>query len=322
MKELLSAEQVTADRHGWLKRRREGVCASDTGALLRLRGAYGSPYALWREKTGRETGELPSTKRMQFGLYCENYAAWEFEDAHTELHVTPGGLYAHDGRPWQMATFDRLAHYRRHCGEAEDFLPAEPDVTVQLKIDDWRDYKKTGVPAAYRAQVIQEMDIAAAEAGYLVVLNTSAAEIATFVIERDVRWYQDRDLIEEAGYRFLTDYVQADRPPPVDGLPATIAALKRQFTDLDPDKRARVPLWKVRWWRLAARAEEAAKLRKERWLNELRLAAGDAGIWTVFDPRTGMEEVVASHSASPRAGYSVDPKERVDTVRPSRTWQP
>lgn len=320
MRLVMSAEQVREDRVRWLKERAKGVGASEIGTIMRLPGSHGSPYALWMEKTGRADPGQPGTRRMEFGLYCEAFTAWGFEDAHPELHLADGGLYAHDERDWEMATFDRLAHPHRTDCDAGTCEGREPTENVQLKIDEWRDYRETGIPLSYRAQVIQETDVGELEAGWLAVLNTAAADVAPFLIPRDEAWAVDRDLMIEAALEFRS-YVDRDKPPPVDGLPATTEAIKARYPDLDPDRSVRLPVTIARKWRRAARAETKAAERKARWLNELRVRAGDAATWTTFDPGRG-EVKIASRTVRPRAAYDVEARERVDTIHPARKWAP
>ena len=320
MELLMTAAEVARDRDAWLKVRRGGIGASDIGAIMRLPGSYGSPYALWMIKTGRDTEESPGTRRMRFGLYTENFTAWSFAEEHPELHVTPGGLYARTGRDWQLATFDRLAHYRQHCTAQGACAVAAP-LPVQLKIDGWRDYRETGIPLGYRAQVIWETDTAGGETGYLSVLDTSTAEETSFAIERDADWERDLKLMLEAADEFR-GLVQRDRPPRTDWLPATRQALIQRYPDLRPDVTARVPYWLARRWRRAARAEDRHRKARKGYENMLRERAGDAGVWVTWDPEAAAEVKVATRHAGPRAGYNVEPIERVDAIYPSRKWTP
>lgn len=328
MKLLMTAGQVAADRSGWLKARLGDeatgcrIGASDIGAIMRLDGAWGSPYAVWMEKTGRTPPEPEPEPLLAFGTYCENFTAWLAARKRPDLHLAEGGMYAHDERPWQFATFDRLAHpaaLAAHDGIRCDDI--RPDTTVQLKTGAFRDWAKEGMPLSYRAQVIWEMSIAGAERGLVPLLNRAAGDLdGIWEVEWDDDAGRDLELMLEAaeGFRGL---VQRDVPPKTDGLPATTRALIQRYPDLDPSRSARVPYRLACRWRRAARAEARAKASRKRYENELRARAGDAGVWTAWQPGTG-EVKIATHAASPRAGFTVDPNPRVDTVRPSRSFNP
>jgi hypothetical protein len=326
----MSAAQVAADRAGWLKARLGDdatgcrIGASEIGTIMRLDGAYGSPYGLWMVKTGRAPVEPEPEPLLAFGTYCENFTAWLTGRRRPDLHITPGGMYHHDARPWQFATFDRLAHLAYLCdGEPCEGDPAAPRRTavVQLKTGAYRDWHKEGMPLAYRAQVIWEMNIAAVHDGLVPLLNRAAGDLdGIWAIEWDAAAERDLDLMLEAAEAFR-DLVRRDRPPKTDGLPATTLALIQRYPDLNPAKTARVPYWLARRWRRAARAEARHKASKKRYENELRARAGDAGTWTTWDPGRG-EVKIATHTAGPRAGYHVDPSPRVDSVNPSRSFNP
>ena len=332
MRLLMDAAQITADREKWLTTRLDGIGASEIGVIMRLPAAggipHGSPYALWREKTGRATAGLPPSRKMEFGLYTENFAAWVFEEDHPELHVTPGGLYAHDTRPWHIATFDRLAHEPTGtclCRDSE--LRGSPDLaalatrTIQIKMAAWRDFGKIGIPPAYRAQVIWEMAIKDAEEGILAVLDPAQAEVQSYLIRRDARWDRDLEVMLDAAGKFR-DLVTRDVPPKVDGLPATTLALSEDNPEVVKDKTFVVPAWlALRWKRAKIRADAYALLAK-RWENEMRSRAGDAGRWVIEDPaQPGGVQRIADRRISSREAHEVKASPRIDGVYPYQGWQ-
>lgn len=324
MRPLLTADEVAADRDAWLARRRAGIGASDIGAIMRLDGSYGGPWRVWMDKTGRGGDTMSQRERdkLDFCLYCENWTAYQFQRQRPDLHVTDGGLYCHDDRPWQIATFDRLAHEARPvCGTPGCYGAIRPTATVQLKTDaghkDWRE----GMPLAYWAQNIWEMNIAAAWHAFMPTLDRAGADVEVWEIEWTGQIERELALMLEAAEAFL-DLVKRDVPPEVDELPATTQALKQLYADVDPDKTARIP-WRLACrWRRAGVAERAAHQRKRRHENEVRARTGDAGRIITYDPATGEEVLVANRRVYPRAGYSIPPAERVDGLYPNARWTP
>jgi predicted phage-related endonuclease len=333
MRLIMTSAQVAADRPGWLARRvadddgEPMVGASEIGPLLALEGGHGSPYALWMEKTGRsKPDEDPPAPVAQFGTYCENFTTWLFQTKRPDLHVTPGGMYCSAERPWMFATFDRFAHPVTACGTAPGVLGCAgnipPDTTVQLKTGAFRDWREEGMPLAYRAQVIWEMKIGGFTRGLIPLLDRAAGDLdGVWEIRWDDAAETDFALMLEAAENFR-DLVKRDIPPPVDGLPATTRALIQRYSDLDETERVRVPWRLAVRWRRASLLEARAKARRKLYENQLRARAGTAGIWVTWDPDNGEEVKIATHKASPRAGFTVAPIERVDTVYPSRKFAP
>jgi predicted phage-related endonuclease len=334
MRLIMTAAQVAADRPAWLARRIEDpdtgepmVGASDIGPIMALEGGHGSGYGLWMEKTGRAKADEEPPPVAAFGSYCENFTTYLFQQRRPDLHVTPGGMYCSAERPWAFATFDRFAHAITACdptGWPVLGCPGDvpPDTTVQLKTGAYRDWREEGMPLAYRAQVIWEMRVGGFTRGLIPLLDRAAGDLdGVWEIVWDENAEADYALMLEAAENFR-DLVKRDVPPKVDGLPATTRALIQRYSDLDETRRCRVPWRLAVRWRRASLAESKAKARRKLYENQLRALAGVAGIWVTWDPDTGAEIKVATHRASPRAGYSVAPVERVDTVYPSRKFTP
>jgi predicted phage-related endonuclease len=328
MRQSLTAEQVEKDRPAWLAARvADGdgprIGASEVGAVLGLRGAHDSPRSLWMKKTGQWGPDEEMPDFVEFGNYCENFAAWLLARQQPGWHVTPGGLYADDDHPWMTATFDRLMHDDTvgcpNCAATPPTTWPRP-APVQLKNCAFADWTETGIPPAYTAQVIWETAIARAERGYLVAFDRNAVKIQVIVVEMDDAAQASLKVMTEAAEEFR-DLVMRRVPPPADGHPATTEALKRQFGDIDREAIAVLPRRDAeRWWR-ARHAKDAADDRRRLYLNRLLARAGNAGQWHIRDAAGGTVKI-ASRSASPRAGYWAPPVPKIDAVRPSRGWTP
>jgi predicted phage-related endonuclease len=331
MQLLMTADQVAGDRETWLKVRQGDdasgarIGASDIGKIMGLPGSYRSAYWLWAEKTGQLDGgddELPEV--VEFGTYCEPFSAYLLAKDQPGWHITAGGLYAHDQRPWQIATFDRLMHPEvegAHPGVCSGPEPmCRPSAPVQLKNCAFSDWTDKGPPLAYLAQVIWEASVMGAQRGYLVAFDRNAVKIAVMTVEMDDRAQASLEGMLAEAERFR-GWVARREPPAIDASEATTTALK-QVHGVDPDATAIVPHRLAARWARARAAEGRARERKQRYLNQLLARAGAAATWYVRDPASGELAKIATRSASPRAGYWVNPNPRVDSVRPARTWTP
>jgi predicted phage-related endonuclease len=328
MLQLMNAQDVAADQSAWHKARLSGIGGSEIGTIMQLEGHHGSPYRLWLQKTGRWAEPPSDDRRLEFGNYCENFIAWCLAQDRPDLHLTPGGLYRHDERAWQIATFDRLAHDTVRCHGGDGCALVVPSYTVQMKTDaGWRDWERDGMPESYLAQCIWEASLAGTDVALLPVFDRVAADVTRMMritMDDEANRYLEA-LLE--GAEVFWELVTSDTPPPMDGSPATTEALRQMYPGVDRDRSVRLPTRLAARWRRASKGAKAGEERRRKYLNTAMVrAAGDdgvlAGIWTVRDPGGGEDIKVASVSAGPRAGYTTKPKDSVVTVHPSRSWQP
>jgi predicted phage-related endonuclease len=329
VKLLMTADEIAADRAGWLKRRQgdpDGeagafVGASDVGKLVGAAGARGSAFGLWAERTGQFTpddDDLPDA--VEFGTYCEPFTEYLLRREQPGWHITPGGLYASDTHPWATATFDRMMHPDfAGCPGCEGLADGRPQAPVQLKNSAFADWAKTGPPEAYVAQVIWEAFVMGARRGYLVAFDRNAVKIATLTIEMNERALASLRVMIAAAERFRRQV--ADRTEPdVDGHEHTTRALKQMAGDIDPDRTAVLPSRLAARWFAAITADDAAEARRRLYLNQCLQRAGNARTWAVRDA-AGQLVPIATVSAGPRAGHWVKPSSGdVMTVRPRRAW--
>lgn len=329
MIQLMTAADVAADQAAWHKSRLTGIGGSEIGTVLRLDGHHGSPYRLWMQKTGRWSEPPMIDRKLEFCAYCENFIAWCMAQDRPDLHLTPGGLYRHPERSWQIATFDRLAHDAAACAGGCSLVP--PRYTIQMKTDaGWRNWDLEGMPESYLAQCIWEASIAATEVALLPVFDRVQADITHMLrvtMDGEAQLYLEA-LLE--GAEAFWQLVTRDIPPPMDGSQATSDALRAQYAGVDREQSVRLPARLVRQWRKASAAVKRAEERRRRYQNMLMVEAaargGDGaslpGIWTIRNPDGGDDIKIASVSASPRAGFEVKPKEKVIAVHPNRKWLP
>ena len=242
---LMSQVDVAKDPDRWLRARRGGVTASEIAAVLGIAPNShncASPFALYVAKT---TGKEPhfETDETKRGKHLEPYVADVFAGLRPELDVCDGGLYCREERPWQMATFDRIAVDRSGpgwlaIGNMMDArrLPDQAVMPVQIKTSattrnhpdpelHWGEPGTSDIPAHYRAQALYEMDILGAEAVLVPCLFVAEWQVHTYVIDRDADSEADMTLMRAEAESFMTRIAEDD-PPPIDWTPSTTKALR------------------------------------------------------------------------------------------------
>ena len=330
MQLLMTAGEVAADRPRWHKTRigdeQTGarIGASEIGGIAGLPGARPGVYKLWMIKTGRWGEDDESTDAMEFGTFCEPYSRKLLTRDNRDLHFTDGGLYASAARPWQIATFDLLCHPAAACrgqGHGGGCRAAGAGEPVQQKNSAFNDWHELGVPYTYRAQALWEGDLAGADMAYLAPFDRVTVATSLFEIPLDDQGRRDLELLYEAA-EWFRDLVRRDVPPPVNGHPDTGLALRRRWSEVDPDKTAVVPWRAALRWRRAGRAETAAGKRKARYANQMIARSQDAGVLMARDPATGELVHVATRRVGKRRAYEVAANDRVDSLNPNQKWKP
>lgn len=306
---LMHQDDIDKDRPGWLRARQTGITASEISAVVGLAPkSYNasSPFALYVAKVngGREsTGDTDETLR---GTHLEPYVADVFAALHPDLEVYPGGLYCSRERPWQMATFDRLA-----VDEAglltigglmsPDLLPGAAVMPVQIKTSATKEgYGEPGtasIPVHYRAQALWELDIADARTVLVPVLFMQEWQVKTYIIDRDDDVEADLKFMRAEAEMFL-DRVVNREPPPIDWMPATTAALKTLHS---PVEEVTVVLDRelADRYREARRATKAAEIQMGLATNLVMAAMGKAKYGVTVDDN-GREAKVATRAQFPR----------------------
>jgi putative phage-type endonuclease len=341
---LMSAEQVHADRAGWLARRTRDwdghwcVTASEIAGVCGLAPrSWPGPYALWHKKLMGE--ETTPTAEMRRGTALEPIVLAEFADDHPELVLLPGGLYCHPDMPWLVATLDGQAvetDTARALGIPTWDSPAElamvpgglaalagADVSVveaktTVPTDAWGPEDSDEVPAHIRAQVLIQMWVRGAARAYVAVKPVASwGPTVPYVIDMtdraraEVAW-----MILQA--EDFTKRLATGKPPPVDWYPASTTTLHRQFpgSDIDPDAEVRIPWRLANQFRRGLAAEGAVKDRRTLAKNRMLQRAGHAGTIVTFDPATGRKIKVATRTSGPMPERHLDAIPHVDRLNP------
>ena len=275
------------DRDTWLAWRRNGIGASDVGAIIGL-SPWSSPWSLWAEKVGLLPSDENPTEAMEFGRYAELMVVPWVQDR-LGLHVAGVQLACeHPDDPLARATLD---------GTLADGPNSEPIEGLEIKAEGpgkaW-----DGIPAHYQAQAQWQMYVTGLERVRFAVLKGRRLDVE-LVLERD-----DADIayLVEQAHDFWAEYVATGVQPPTDGHQATLDALAAVYPHHLPDSSVAVDHLVEQLEQLAAAKADikVAQLREREAKAALQAALGDAEIGTV----AGMRAV--SWKTQSRAGVDLD----------------
>jgi len=158
------------------------VGGSDIAAITGL-SAWESAITKWAKKTGQIPDEVTPNMSMKLGTKLEAPILDLFADEHPELEIYETGTWANKENPWARSNPDGL--YKTADGEWGI-------VEVKFSRDYW-----SGVPQAYRAQVLWYMRVFGIKQAKLVALAGSS------YIEFDIEWDEfEAETLWDAAVRF------------------------------------------------------------------------------------------------------------------------
>jgi putative phage-type endonuclease len=309
--ELLAAHEAVRDNPRWHEIRRQGVTASEIPVILGL-STWDSPWSLWHRKRGLIIDD--DSESAGWGRRLEPVIVQAWAEQHADLVAAPAGLYRHREREWQMATPDALVLGGDcNCGAAADVLcSCIPDTVGLLECKhpyDWTGWGDDGtddVPAAYAAQTLWQLDVMDLDVCHLAAYSRHS--MREYLIRRDAEdAVADLELMRKLALEFL----RSAEPPPLDGHPATLRAVKALHPDLE-DREQEVTNRVAVYYEVAVRELDAAKARAKHAEAELRAAAGNARY--ILNPQG---EKIATRSVYDRKGYWVKPT-TVNKLIPAR----
>ena len=192
------------DREEWLRRRMNGIGASEASAVLGV--GFISAAELWAIKTGRkESDDLSEIERVQWGhihepVIIEQYSKpWKANRPARRAAL----MLRSTEHPWAFATLDGWATHPEH-GE----IPLEAKTVHAFDEKEWEE----GVPERYRWQVDHQM----------LVTGAPCASVACLLGGNRLVWADvPRDeerirLLVDACEEFM-QHVRDDVMPPADG---------------------------------------------------------------------------------------------------------
>lgn len=212
------------DRAAWLEERRRSLGGSDAAAVLGL-NPYTTPYTLWADKTGR-LPEQPDNEAMRQGRDLEQYVAERFMEASGKRVRRRREMIRNPRYPFAHANVDRWV-----SGESAGL---ECKTTSSLNL---RRFRNGEFPDNYYCQCVHYLAVTGAERWFLAVLVLNKGfliyQMTRRPEEKAPEWCEASLYVEDAEIealmteerKFWQGYVEADIPPPLDGLPATSETL-------------------------------------------------------------------------------------------------
>jgi putative phage-type endonuclease len=300
----------TAPEADWLEARRTGVTASEIAIIMGL-SPYGSPFEMFHRKSGTLPPSQPDSEAMALGRHMESYIAERFGERYPGLHLAGTGreLYASPARAWQMATPDRLAYEAQGAGEPHLLHMIPPLAVLECKVDggsdEWGEDGSDEIPVHYRCQVLWQMDVMGADAGFVACLMWQRRKIRVYELGMDDAARADLALMRDAAEDFLAR-IEHDEAPDVDWRPATAAALKHLHPTVE-DREVAVGRQLTRSYRAAYRNFKAAEKRKDEMTNRVLAEMGSAR--TAVEAATGAKVAgrqVYDVKESVRKAYTVN----------------
>lgn len=200
----------------WLAARQGRAGGSDVSAILGL-SPWQSPFSLWNERKGLVQPDA-QRKEMTWGNRLEPVIIDAYRDNHPDLnvHYSPGAVYAHADRPWQVCSPDALTLTRG--GIVIGGIEAKSD-----RYDDG--FGKDGtadIPPYYACQVQWCMDVFGVDEWHVAALFTGS-DYREYRIQAQPIFQQ---LLREEAKAFL-DSIDNDAVPPIDSHDQTYQTIRR-----------------------------------------------------------------------------------------------
>jgi putative phage-type endonuclease len=158
------------------------VGGSDIGAIAGL-STWESAITKWAKKTGQIPDEVTPNMSMKLGTILESPILNLFANEHPELTIWETGTWANKEHPWARSNPDGI--YQTEDGQLGI-------IEVKFSRDYW-----SGVPQAYRAQVLWYMRVFGIKQAKLVALAGSS------YMEFDIEWDEfEAQTLWDAAVRF------------------------------------------------------------------------------------------------------------------------
>lgn len=207
----------------WRKARLSGIGASEAAAVLGL-SPWKTNVDLWREKTGRKTpDDICNKDCVAYGHAAEGPIRELFTiDYADRYEVSYGGAFDmvyHPDHPYIFATLDgRLLE--KETGRRGVLEIKTTNIVRSMQKEKWWGPDGPCIPDQYYIQVCHQLlatgwDYAVLHAQLKYQYGDDIrSERRTYFIERE-EVQEDIDYLQGEEVRFWTEYVQADREPPL-----------------------------------------------------------------------------------------------------------
>lgn len=212
---------MTPTEHAaWLASRKRGLGGSDIGAIIDV-SRFATPFSVWAEKTGAHVPDVDNESAKWGNLLEEAIAQrWAADNGYV---VQRAPCVQHPDHPWWLGTPDYMV-YERGTETPIGILEVKcPDFST---MHEWGcDGELAGdstAPDSYICQLQWYLGATGLKRGWFAVFQGTRKPPLSLPYESDAGLL---DVLTKRGEAFWRDHVEADVAPPMDGMPATDAAL-------------------------------------------------------------------------------------------------
>lgn len=228
----------------WRRHREGRVGGSDVAAIIGL-SPFQSAFGLWQERKGLEPDR--DNPAMTWGVRLEPVIVEAWADNHPDRAVahSPGAVYQHPDREWQVASPDALL-------VAPGTILGGLEVKTARHDNEWGPHGTDVIPPYYMCQVQWCMDVFGLPEWHVAVL-IAGSDYREYTVAAQPAF---QEVLRDSARDFLTS-LDEDAPPAIDGSDHTYKAVRRIHPDIDADDDAHIPPDLAEAW-MNALAEKAA----------------------------------------------------------------
>ena len=187
------------NREEWLELRRGFIGGSDAGAVAGM-NPYKGPYAVWLDKTGKQTELDESSITLEVGSFLEQYVADKFTEITGKRVMKVKSMLMNELYPWACADIDR-----RVVGEDAILECKTTGSLTNMKL-----LRNGEYPMSWYCQMTHYLAVTGAKKAYLAVLINNR-EFKWFELERSQDEIDSLMRMEERFWQHVTE----NTPPEV-----------------------------------------------------------------------------------------------------------
>lgn len=199
----ISTEGMTKEE--WLLRRKEGIGASEIGAVLGF-NKHKTPYQVWQDKVSRDVIHVIETPEMRRGREQEEFVAKEYVLLTGNQIRRDNKIRIHPKYPFLFASLDRIILDK---GDGRGVGVLECKTAGDYAMKAWEEE----LPLSYYAQIQQQLAVTGYQWAELALLNTTSYEFKILPFKRDEDFIQQMIAIAE---KFWNENVLKKISPPME----------------------------------------------------------------------------------------------------------
>lgn len=194
---------VEMSKEEWLLKRKEGIGASEIGAVLGF-NKYRTPYQVWLDKTSRDIIEVIETPAMRRGTMMEETVAQEYSTYTGNTIRRDNKIRIHPEARFLFASLDRII-LDKNDGRGVGVLECKTVSSFAQK--QWEEE----IPLYYYAQLQQQLAVTGYSWGEIALLVADTFELTILPFERNEDFI--KQMIDVASIFWNTNVLGKVAPP-------------------------------------------------------------------------------------------------------------